>query len=165
MVAGLPRCHWAAALRIEFRPKQPLDHSHTTNVWARKSPGSRQYRADGPDSGLKSGSDPIVAGWNIGAGKICRSCRAPLPQLYTPGPKQCEQCAGKHLVSMEFFRTLRWHCRFYEAVRRRLPKRLTFRDSAKIYEMVLRGHARSDKAAREALDLAIEIGRGASGCG
>lgn len=66
---------------------------------------------------------------------------------------------------MEFFRTLRWHCRFYEAVRGRLPRRLTFRDSAKIYGMVLRGHARSDKAAREALDLAIEIGRGASGCG
>ena len=106
------------------------------------------------------GPDPFVVGRNIQAGRICSSCRTPLPQPHKPGSKQCEQCVGKHLVYMEFFRCFEWHCSFHEAGRRRLPTRLTFRDSAKIYEMALRGNARSDKAAREALDLAIEIGRG-----
>ena len=104
--------------------------------------------------------DPFIVGRNIQAGRICSSCRTPLPQPHKPGSKQCEQCVGKYLVYLEFFRCFEWHCRFWEAGRRRLPRRLTFRDSAKIYEMALRGNARSDKAAREALDLAIEIGRG-----
>ncbi len=61
---------------------------------------------------------------------------------------------------MSFFRSFGWHCSFHEMGRRKVLRRLTFRDSAKVYETTLRGNARSDKAAREALDLAIEIGRG-----
>lgn len=108
------------------------------------------------------GPDPLIASRQIRAGKICSSCRVPLPQPHAPGRKQCEQCVGRHLVHMEFFRSFGWHCRFWEG-RRRLPKRLTFRDSAKIYETAERGNARNDKAAREALDTAILIGRGGVG--
>ena len=103
--------------------------------------------------------DPFIVGRNIQDGRICSSCRVPLPQPHAPGAKQCEQCVGKHLVYLEFSRCFGWHCRFWEG-RRRLPKRLTFRDPARIRETALRGNARSDKAARDALDLAIEIGRG-----
>jgi hypothetical protein len=103
--------------------------------------------------------DPLIASRRIRAGRICSSCRVSLPQPHTPGRKQCEQCVGKHLIYMEFFRCFGWHCRFWEG-RRRLPKRLTFQDSAKIYEVAGRGNARNDKAAREAFDTAIVIGRG-----
>lgn len=104
--------------------------------------------------------DPLIASRQILAGKICGSCRAPLPQSQAPATKQCEQCVGKHHVYMEFFRCFGWHCRFYVAGQRRLPTRLTFRDATRIREKAERGNARSDKAAREALDLAIEIGSG-----
>src|SRR5579872_6649733 len=90
--------------------------------------------------------DPSIAWRQIRAGKICSSCRVPIPQPHTAGAKQCEQCVGKHLVYMSFSRCFGWHCRFWQG-RRRLPKRLTFRDSAKIYEMAERGNARTDKAA------------------
>ncbi len=105
------------------------------------------------------GPNPLIASRQIRAGKICCSCQAPLPQPHVPGRKQCEQCVGKHLVYMEFFRSFGWHCRFWEG-RRRLPKRLIFRDSAYIRETAERGNAWNDKATREALDTAILIGKG-----
>lgn len=105
------------------------------------------------------GPDPLIASRQIRAGQICSSCRVPLPEPHAPGAKKCEQCVGRHLVYMSFSLCFGWRCRFWQG-RRQLPKRLTFRDSAKIYEMAERGNARSDKAARDALDRAIEIGTG-----
>ena len=61
---------------------------------------------------------------------------------------------------MSFHRCFGWHCRFYEAGGRHLPTRLTFRNAARIREAAKRGNARTDKAARDAIELAIEIGRG-----
>jgi len=55
-----------------------------------------------------------------------------------------------------------WLCSFRERdLKTPIPRQLSFRDSAKIYEMSNRGHALINDVTRQALDRAIEIGHGA----
>lgn len=61
---------------------------------------------------------------------------------------------------MTFFRFHGWHCSFYTERWQRLPKRLTFRDAASIWETARRGNGLIDDADRERLELGIELGRG-----
>lgn len=94
------------------------------------------------------------------AGTICYSCKSPLPQPHTPGRKRCVSCASKHHVHVMSFRFGGWHCRFATERWQPLLKRLIYRDAAKIRETARRGNALIDDAARESLELAMEIGKG-----
>jgi hypothetical protein len=71
------------------------------------------------------------------------------------------RAAGKHRVYMTFFLRYGWQCQFLEEdLKTPLPRRLTFREPDKIRELVERGGGVKDLAERQALDHAIEIGRG-----
>ena len=107
-----------------------------------------------------TGSEAFRASRKMRAGEICCSCKSPLPQPNEAARKRCASCASKHHVHMIFFRFARWHCRFTTERWQPLSKRLIFRDAAKIRETARRGNGLIDDAAREALELAIEIGRG-----
>jgi len=95
-------------------------------------------------------------------GKICSSCKSPLPQPQTSEAKRCASCANKHHVRMLFHRSFSfgWHCNFSTERWRPLPKRVIFSDAARIWEAARRGNGLIDDASREALELAIETGRG-----
>jgi hypothetical protein len=56
-----------------------------------------------------------------------------------------------------------WYCVFFEegALHKRLPRRLTYRDVAKVYETARRGHAQlEDLTARQDFESALASGRG-----
>ena len=94
----------------------------------------------------------------------CSGCKGRLPPPHTPGSRYCILCspAKIHRVYMSFTkRGDTWHCTYREWDRTPLPRQLSFRDSAKIYEMSNRGHALINDVTRQALDRAIEIGHGA----
>jgi hypothetical protein len=94
------------------------------------------------------------------AGEICSSCKALMPEPHTPGRKRCANCAQKHHVHMVFYFFGGWRCRFATERWQPLQKRVTFRDSASIWEAARRGNALIDDAAREGLELDLEFGRG-----
>jgi len=97
------------------------------------------------------------------AGRICSSCKAPLPPPHTSGEKLCEHCGTPtktHRVFMSFLlHEGGWRCLFWEEdLKTHIPRVVTFREPAKIRETADRGHCGHE--ARQALDLAIESGRG-----
>lgn len=97
------------------------------------------------------------------AGRICSSCRASLPLPHTPGEKLCEHCSTPtktHRIFMSFIlHEGSWRCLFWEEdLKAHIPRVVTFREPAKIRETATRGHC--DHEACQALDLAIESGRG-----
>jgi len=106
------------------------------------------------------GNEAKKAHRKMGAGEICTSCKCPLPEPHTSGPKRCASCAGKHHVRMSFYRSYGWNCSFYSERWQRLPKRLVFRQAASIWETAKRGNGLIDDAARKRLELLIEVGRG-----
>lgn len=61
---------------------------------------------------------------------------------------------------MSLFHFRGWHCRFTAEGREQLPKRVSFSNSNQVCEAARRGNGLVDNSVREALDLAIEIGRG-----
>src|SRR5215471_12964845 len=96
------------------------------------------------------------------AGKICAICCASLPPPHTSGEKRCAKCAGRHRIYMYFFKREGWYCQFLEDDRKTpLPKKLNFKEPEKIVELAERGGTALDLEARQAIDHAIEIGRGA----
>ena len=101
----------------------------------------------------------LIVGREIRAGRICYSCKTPLPEPHTPGRKQCASCVNKQHVYMWFFHCAGWHCHFIAAGRKPLPKRVIFKDEGKIYETARRSGV-TDNSALEDLDLAIALGRG-----
>lgn len=107
-----------------------------------------------------TGNEARKAYGKMRVGEICYSCKVPLPEPHTPGRKRCASCAEKHHVHMVFYRFGRWHCRFTTERWQPLPKRVTFRNSASIWETARRGNGLIDDATREALELDIESGRG-----
>ena len=98
------------------------------------------------------------------AGKICARCKASLPRPQTPGERLCSKCGGTsgiHRVYMFFMVRDRWACQFMEEdLKTHLPKRMSFRDAGKIYEIARRVGALNTLEERHALDHAVEIGRG-----
>ena len=79
--------------------------------------------------------------------------------------------ATKEVVESGHYRVLmcfssieeRWYCAFFDeaALYRRLPRRLTFRDSAKVYETARRGGANlADPATLADFKAAVACGRG-----
>ncbi len=66
-----------------------------------------------------------------------------------------------HRVYMFFMHRDGWSCQFMEDdLKTPLPKRVSFRDSAKIYEIARRAGTSNSLEEKHALDHGIEIGRG-----
>jgi hypothetical protein len=105
-------------------------------------------------------NEPLNAARRMRAGKICRSCKSPLPRPHTSGGKLCVFCADKHLVYMYFRYCSKWFCSFRTETRKKLPRELTFGKSASVREIVRRGNGLIDKWDREGFELALEIGKG-----
>jgi hypothetical protein len=67
----------------------------------------------------------------------------------------------RHRVYMSFQCRLGWHCQFLEEdLQTPLPRKLRFASPDKVVELVERGGGLSNLESRQALDQAIEIGRG-----
>ena len=62
---------------------------------------------------------------------------------------------------MHFMQREKWACEFMEPdLKTHLPKRVSFADPGKIYEMAERAGGFNNLESKQALDHAIEIGRG-----
>lgn len=105
-------------------------------------------------------NEPYAAARKMRAGKICRSCKSPLPLPNAPGTKLCDFCAERHLVYLYFRKCQGWHCGFRTEARKKLPKEFCFRTAATVREMVRRGNGLIDKWDIDGFELALEIGRG-----
>ena len=67
----------------------------------------------------------------------------------------------RHRVYLSFQCRYGWHCQFLEQdLKTPLPRKLHFASSDKVVELVERGGGLSNLESRQALDQAIEIGRG-----
>src|SRR5262252_9053267 len=102
-------------------------------------------------------NEPYVAARNMRAGRICRSCKSPLPPPHAPGAKLCGFCADKHLVYMYFRYCSRWHCGFRTEARKKLPKEVTLGNAASVREMARRGNGLIDSWDRDGFELSLEI--------
>jgi hypothetical protein len=114
--------------------------------------GARQSRA--------LSNERYAAGRKMAAGKICSSCKAPLPLPHTPVVKRCGFCQDKHLVLMSFRHCCGWRCRFTTEAKVRLPRQFTFNDATKVRELATRGNGLIDKWDRDGFELDLQIGRG-----
>src|SRR6266566_2234252 len=69
-------------------------------------------------------------------------CKASLPRPHTPCERLCSKCRGAlvmHRMYMFFMVRNGWHCQSMEEdLKTHLPKRASFRDPAKIYEIARR---------------------------
>ena len=69
--------------------------------------------------------------------------------------------AVRHRVYMSFQCRYGWHCQFLEQdLKTPLPRKLHFASPDKVVELVERGGGLSNLESRQALEQAIEIGRG-----
>ena len=95
-------------------------------------------------------------------GKICCICGIPLPPPEAGRERRCDKCKSpRRRIYMCFSLRGAWCVQFLEAdLKTPLPRQLTFRDSAKIREMFDRFSDRKMLEDRNALDNAIESGRG-----
>jgi hypothetical protein len=67
----------------------------------------------------------------------------------------------RHRVYMSFQHRYSWHCQFLEQdLKTPLPRKLHFTSPDKVIELVERGGGLSNPESQQALDQAIEIGRG-----
>lgn len=100
----------------------------------------------------------------IRAGKICALCRCPLDAPGSIGERLCTTCRasrGRHRIYMHFMFRDGWHCQFLEEdLKTPLPRKLCFSHEAKVREMARRGGCMLNLESLQALDHALEIGRG-----
>jgi hypothetical protein len=99
------------------------------------------------------------------SGRICYSCKSPIPPPEKPGEQLCQRCkqanAPRRRVYMSFMLRQDWFCQFLEAdCKTPLPRKLTFQDPAKIIELAERGGYGKSLEDRQWLEHAIEMGRG-----
>jgi len=95
------------------------------------------------------------------AGKICAVCGVTLPPPHVPGERRCIGCGGKRRVYMTFFLRGAWHCQFLEEdCQTSLPRKLNFSDPRKIIALIEHAGAFGNLESRQAIDLAIDKGRG-----
>ncbi len=99
------------------------------------------------------------------AGKICCSCRVPLPPSDVKGERFCDACATakvpRRRVYMSYMLREGWHCQFLEAdAKTSLPRTLHVKDSDKIFELAERGGYNLNLEGRQAIQHGIDIGRG-----
>ena len=98
-------------------------------------------------------------------GKICCSCRAPLPPSEFKGERFCDACAAakatRRRVYMSFTLTKGWFCQFLEEdAQTTLPRTIRMKDTDKIFELAERGGYRLNLEGRQAIQHGIDIGRG-----
>jgi hypothetical protein len=104
------------------------------------------------------------------AGKICCLCGRHLDAMLwqPPGERVCEACEAKRppapklrRIHMSFALRHRWYCTFMEEDLRTLaaPGR-TFTSSDNMVEMIRRGNGFRDLASKQAVEHAIQAGRG-----
>ena len=99
------------------------------------------------------------------AGKICALCRAPLPPPHLPGEQLCASCGAKRKpprrVYMHFQTQSGWQCQFLEEdLKTPLARRLNLVSQEKLFEIAERGGYVLNLEGRQALQQAIEKGRG-----
>lgn len=97
------------------------------------------------------------------AGQICCGCKVRLPAdpNHRYGERWCQRCAPRHRVYMYFFLRNGWFVQFLESdLLTPLPRTVTFLDPQKVVDLAERGGALPDLAARQAMNSAIENGRG-----
>lgn len=91
-------------------------------------------------------------------------CRAPLPAPHHPGEQLCARCdAGKksHRVYMAFQSQNGWHCQFLEQdLKTSLPVSLNLVRREKLFDIAARGGYRLNLEGRQAMQRAIDMGRG-----
>jgi hypothetical protein len=99
-------------------------------------------------------------------GEICCSCKNRLPPLgptEMPRERYCSQCAPSQTrrVYMSFMLAGGWHCQFLEPdLKTSLPRKFIFQTSEKVEELIRRGGGMKDLAAKQAVEQAINKGRG-----
>ena len=98
-------------------------------------------------------------------GQICALCRARLPEPHTPGEQLCASCKAPrtklHRVYMSFMLREGWYCQFLEEdLKTPLPRKVTLKTVDQIKEIARRGGASLNLESRQALEHAIENGRG-----
>ena len=95
---------------------------------------------------------------------ILRAYETMFRNMRSSGTISCEPGGPIHRVLMYFSRIGGyWYCAFFDERRLkvRLPRRIAFRDTSKIYEMARRGNAELGSSdAREEFDRAIKRGCG-----
>lgn len=99
------------------------------------------------------------------AGKICALCRNPLPAPHQPGEQLCARCAAEkkppRRVYMFFQMQSGWHCQFLEAdLKTPIPKQVNLLSQEKLFEIAERGGFDLNLEGRQAIQRAIEMGRG-----
>lgn len=105
-------------------------------------------------------NEPVAFGRKMQGGKICSSCKSPLPLPHTPSMKRCAFCADKHLVLMYFRQCFGWHCAFRTETRKKLPREFTFKSSTTLLELAKRGNGLIHGWDREGFELGLEVGKG-----
>jgi hypothetical protein len=98
-------------------------------------------------------------------GKICCVCKVSLPAPHIRGERMCSDCAGeaapRRKVYMYFMLNRRWQCQFLEEdLKTPLPHRISFAHEAKLFEMAERGGYPLNLEGRQAIEHAIQNGRG-----
>jgi hypothetical protein len=93
---------------------------------------------------------------------LCLQSRPAAGPNHRGGERYCDRCSPRrHKAYMHFMLNQGWLCQFLEPdLRTPLPRQLTFQDPAKIVAMAEGGGALKDLAARQALDYALQMGRG-----
>jgi hypothetical protein len=104
------------------------------------------------------------------AGKICCLCGRHLDAMLwqSPGERVCDACEAKrspapklHRIHMSFVLRDRWHCTFLaEDLRTAVAPARTFSNPDSMLEMIRRGNGLRDLACRQAVEHAIQSGRG-----
>jgi len=92
-------------------------------------------------------------------------CRVSLPAPHQPGERLCVRCnAAKkptHRIYMAFQTQNGWHCQFLEAdLKTSLPRKLNLVRQEKLFEIAERGGYRLNLEGRQAMQRAIDMGRG-----
>jgi hypothetical protein len=97
------------------------------------------------------------------AGRICAICSNPIDLgMWPSGERRCDRCAGTHRVYVTF--TLRgdaWVCSFVETdLKTPIGRVRQFGSAHKLRELIARTPTRFDLAGKQALEHAIQGGRG-----
>lgn len=105
-------------------------------------------------------NETIAFGRKMRAGKICNSCKLPLPAPHTPGLKRCASCEDRRLVFMYFREQSGWHCSFRTEARKKLPREFTFSSSTTLRELARRGNGLLHPWDREGFEVDLDLGKG-----
>jgi hypothetical protein len=103
-------------------------------------------------------------------GRICCLCSRPLDALLwqAPGERVCETCEAQRApapklrrIHMSFTLRDRWYCTFMESdFRTQAAPARTFTSTDNMVEMIRRGSGFGDLASKQAVEHAIQTGRG-----